>query len=124
IHKKAPAKPARHAITMILSVFIHLPDYGCISRPKSLTWRRALPFQPPKILSLCAPQNFIPCKSMGIRSILAKPFAAFIAAETKKWSQNPHHYQEKIRQHLVREAAATLFGRDHGFREIRHYEDF
>lgn len=61
---------------------------------------------------------------MGIRSILAKPFAAFIAAETKKWSQNPHLYQEKIRQHLISEAAHTSFGKDHSFGSIRSYEDF
>lgn len=61
---------------------------------------------------------------MGIRSILAKPFAAFIATETKKWSLNPHSYQEKIRQYLVREAAHTTFGKDHGFGSIKNYEDF
>ncbi|HET9053543.1 MAG TPA: GH3 auxin-responsive promoter family protein, partial [Cyclobacteriaceae bacterium] len=50
--------------------------------------------------------------------------AAFIAAETKKWSQNPHPYQEKIRQHLVREAAQTVFGKDHELGAIRQYDDF
>lgn len=61
---------------------------------------------------------------MGIRSILAKPFAAFIAAETKKWSQNPHAYQEKLRQYLIREAGNTVFGKDHGFSSINNYDDF
>lgn len=61
---------------------------------------------------------------MGIRSILAKPFAAFIAAETKKWSQNPHAYQEKLRQYLIREATHTVFGKDHSFGFIHTYEDF
>lgn len=61
---------------------------------------------------------------MGIRSILAKPFAAFIAAETKKWSKNPHDYQEKIRQYLIREAAGTQFGKDHDFGSIKNYNDF
>lgn len=61
---------------------------------------------------------------MGIRSKLAKPFAAFIAAETKKWSQNPHPYQDKIRQYLVREASHTAFGKDHDFSSIRNYDDF
>lgn len=61
---------------------------------------------------------------MGIRSILAKPFAAFIAAETKKWSLNPHLYQEKIRQYLIREAAHTVFGKDHSFDTISNYSDF
>lgn len=61
---------------------------------------------------------------MGIRSILAKPFAAFIAAETKKWSQNPHLYQEKLRQYLIREAAQTVFGKDHNFGSVKNYDDF
>jgi GH3 auxin-responsive promoter len=61
---------------------------------------------------------------MGIRSILAKPFAAFIAAETKKWSQNPHAYQEKLRQYLIREAGHTAFGKDHSFGSINTYNDF
>lgn len=61
---------------------------------------------------------------MGIRSILAKPFAAFIAAETKKWSQNPHAYQEKLRQYLIREAGHTQFGKDHDFGSVKNYDDF
>jgi hypothetical protein len=61
---------------------------------------------------------------MGIRSILAKPFAAFIAAETKKWSQNPHASQEKIREYLIREAAHTTFGKDHNFGSVNTYDDF
>ncbi|MBL7833599.1 MAG: GH3 auxin-responsive promoter family protein [Cyclobacteriaceae bacterium] len=61
---------------------------------------------------------------MGIRSILAKPFAAYIAAETKKWSQNPHQYQERLMHYLVREAAHTVFGKDHSFSSIRSYDDF
>lgn len=61
---------------------------------------------------------------MGIRSILAKPFAAYIASETKKWAFNPHQYQERLRQYLVREAAHTVFGKDHNFGSIRTYEDF
>jgi len=61
---------------------------------------------------------------MGIRSILAKPFAAYIAAETKKWSTNPHEYQQRLMQYLVREAAHTVFGKDHNFGSIRSYDDF
>lgn len=61
---------------------------------------------------------------MGIRSILAKPFAAFIAAETKKWSKNPYQYQEKIRQYLIHEAAHTVFGKDHDFGLVNNYDDF
>lgn len=61
---------------------------------------------------------------MGIRSILARPFAAYIASQTKKWSLHPAAYQQKIFQYLVREGSATQFGRDHHFESIRSYDDF
>ncbi len=61
---------------------------------------------------------------MGIRSILAKPFAAYIAKETKKWSSNPGLYQENIRKEIVSKSINTVFGRDHGFSEINNYDDF
>ncbi len=61
---------------------------------------------------------------MGIRSVLAKPFAAYIASETKKWSLNPGQYQQKIFRHLLESAKHTAFGKDHGFSTIRTYDDF
>ncbi|MBT1700631.1 GH3 auxin-responsive promoter family protein [Fulvivirgaceae bacterium PWU4] len=61
---------------------------------------------------------------MGIRSVLAKPFAAYIASQTRKWSLNPGAAQHKIFQHLIGRGRSTVFGRDHHFNDIRHYEDF
>lgn len=61
---------------------------------------------------------------MGIRSILAKPFAAYIAAETKKWSINPQIYQQKIFEHLLAAAGDTAFGNDHDFKSIKSYDNF
>lgn len=61
---------------------------------------------------------------MGIRSFLAKPFAAYIARETKEWSGKPGFYQEKTLQMLMREASSTVFGKDHDFTSIKTYEDF
>src|SRR6185436_19965045 len=61
---------------------------------------------------------------MGIRSILAKPFAAFIAAETKRWSREPEVHQAKIMEHLVDQARETAFGKDHSFGSIKDYETF
>ncbi|HEY3430537.1 MAG TPA: GH3 auxin-responsive promoter family protein, partial [Cyclobacteriaceae bacterium] len=61
---------------------------------------------------------------MGIRSILAKPFAAFIAAETKRWSREPEVHQAKIMEHLVDQARQTAFGKDHNFGSINDYEAF
>ncbi len=61
---------------------------------------------------------------MGLRSSLAKPFAAYIASNTKKWSLDPFRYQQRIMQYLIREASETVFGRDHDFSGIRTYDDF
>jgi hypothetical protein len=61
---------------------------------------------------------------MGIRSRLAKPFAAYIAAETKKWSSNPFGYQKKVFEYLIKNGQSTLFGKDHDFKSIKTYEDF
>lgn len=61
---------------------------------------------------------------MGIRSILAKPFAAYIAKETKTWSANPDLYQLRTFQSLVDGARRTVFGKDHGFEDIKLYSEF
>ena len=61
---------------------------------------------------------------MGLRSTLAKPFAAYVAANNRKWASDPFHYQQRMMKYLVREGAATLFGRDHEFGAIQTYEDF
>jgi len=61
---------------------------------------------------------------MGIRSVLAKPFAAYIARETKTWSSNPDLYQLKTFQSLIDRGRNTLFGMDHGFADIKLYGEF
>ena len=61
---------------------------------------------------------------MGIRSFSAKPLASFIASETKKWSLNPIGSQQKIFSEILRKASRTFFGKDHGFPDIRNYDDF
>lgn len=61
---------------------------------------------------------------MGIRSILARPFAAYIAAETRRWSREPLVHQEKIMENLIDQARHTMFGKDHDFGSVRDYESF
>ncbi|HEU5290654.1 MAG TPA: GH3 auxin-responsive promoter family protein [Cyclobacteriaceae bacterium] len=61
---------------------------------------------------------------MGIRSILAKPLAAFIAAETKRWAREPEVHQAKIMEHIVDQARDTAFGKDHSFGSIKDYDSF
>jgi hypothetical protein len=61
---------------------------------------------------------------MGIRSVLAKPFAAYIASQTRKWSLNPAAYQQKTFDYLIDQGRQTVFGRDHNFGSIRNYDAF
>ncbi|MFT7055047.1 MAG: hypothetical protein ACJAR3_000674, partial [Roseivirga sp.] len=61
---------------------------------------------------------------MGIRSVLSKPLAAFVAAQQRKWSLNPMDAQQNVFDKNIAAASQTVFGKDHGFEEIRSYEDF
>ncbi len=62
--------------------------------------------------------------AMGIRSTLAKPFAAYIAKQTNEWSHRPVQFQNNVFDHLIKVGKNTLFGKDHGFESIRTHEDF
>ncbi len=61
---------------------------------------------------------------MGIRSVLAKPFAAYVASQTRKWSGDPFAFQRRIFDELIRAGRLTRFGQDHHFDSIRTYDDF
>lgn len=67
---------------------------------------------------------FLVLQAMGIRSILAKPFASYVARQTKAWSLNPVQYQENVFKQLLKKGQATVFGKEHQFSHIRNYEDF
>jgi hypothetical protein len=69
-------------------------------------------------------QKNLSCTLMGIRSVLAKPFATFIASQTKKWSLEPYRFQHQIFDQLVKTGKSTRFGKDHNFSLIRNYDDF
>lgn len=61
---------------------------------------------------------------MGFRSVLSKPFAAYINKQTQKWAADAGGYQQKVFQDIVSKASATSFGKDHGFADIKTHEDF
>jgi hypothetical protein len=61
---------------------------------------------------------------MGIRSTLAKPFAAYVASQTRKWALNPGPVQQKILIKNIQKAAFTKFGKDFGFGDVKSYDDF
>ncbi|MCU0358356.1 MAG: GH3 auxin-responsive promoter family protein [Cyclobacteriaceae bacterium] len=61
---------------------------------------------------------------MGIRSAMARPFAAYVAAQTRRWSSMPGEVQHNTFKYLINEAGKTVFGRDHHFSSIHSYDDF
>ena len=61
---------------------------------------------------------------MGFRSILAKPFAAWVVHNRQKWIDNAEITQLDWLNKLVKAAQHTAFGKDHHFAAIKTYEDF
>ena len=61
---------------------------------------------------------------MGIRSLLAKPIAAWVVSRQKAWMRHPSQTQEAVFQKLIYHAKETDFGREHHFDRIRNHRDF
>jgi len=61
---------------------------------------------------------------MGIIARLALPFSKYISRKLLKESNNAISIQENILKSLIKKAANTKFGTDHGFNSIKTYEDF
>lgn len=61
---------------------------------------------------------------MSVKAFAAKLFAKRIHAKTQKWANNPIETQQKVFQELIKEAAQTQFGKDHGFGSIKTHSDF
>ncbi len=61
---------------------------------------------------------------MGVRSLLSKPFAAWIQYQTKKWSSRPIESQQQVFNNIIEKARHTAFGKDHDFSGIKSFRDF
>ena len=61
---------------------------------------------------------------MKIKSLLAKPFAIYISNQIKKGIETAVEDQQNILKDLVKTAKETEFGKEHGFEEIKDYDDF
>ncbi|MFT3679278.1 MAG: GH3 auxin-responsive promoter family protein [Ferruginibacter sp.] len=61
---------------------------------------------------------------MKIKSFLAKPFANYIYKQVKKDIENAETDQVAIFNSLLKAAAKTEFGKEHGFDTIKTHEDF
>ena len=61
---------------------------------------------------------------MGFRSLLAKPFAAWVVRKQQSWMRFPDQAQQAVFEEIIKKAANTQFGKDHGFSKIRTHADF
>jgi hypothetical protein len=61
---------------------------------------------------------------MKIKSLLAKPFASYIYKQIKKGMETAVEDQQSIFNQLIKVGAKTDFGKEHGFENIKTYEDF
>ncbi len=61
---------------------------------------------------------------MGFKSKIVKPFAKKIAKDINRWSKKAVAAQEGILKKLVKEGRKTAYGKDHGFMDIKSYDDF
>lgn len=61
---------------------------------------------------------------MGLRSTVIKPFAKKIARDIQRWSAQAVQEQEQIFKHLIEVGKGTAFGKEHGFEQIRSYQDY
>jgi hypothetical protein len=61
---------------------------------------------------------------MKIKSFLAKPFANYIHKQIKKGIETAVQDQLDTFNHLVKAAARTEFGKEHGFENIKNHADF
>src|SRR5687767_2687917 len=62
--------------------------------------------------------------AVGIKSILARPLAAFIAARNRQWKNTAVATQERIFKQLLQQGRQTLFGRDHRLDQVNSAKEF
>lgn len=61
---------------------------------------------------------------MKIKSFFAKPFAGYISKQIKKGMESAVQDQQSIFSYLIKVGGKTQFGKEHGFENIKSYEDF
>jgi len=61
---------------------------------------------------------------MKIKSFLAKPFAGYVYKQIRKGMETALDDQQSIFEYLLKAGAKTDFGKEHGFSDIKTYQDF
>ncbi|MDO1502179.1 GH3 auxin-responsive promoter family protein [Winogradskyella maritima] len=60
----------------------------------------------------------------SLKALLAKPFAKYVAWQTRQWASKPEETQQKVLEELIEGAKDTVFGKDHKFEAIKTHADF
>src|SRR6056297_3253958 len=61
---------------------------------------------------------------MSVKSFAAKIFASYVRRQIDSWANEPVKTQKRVFDQLLKKAANTEFGRDHGFRNISGYREY
>ena len=61
---------------------------------------------------------------MSVKSFAAKIFAAYIRRQIDSWATRPVKTQKRVFNDLLKKAANTEFGKDHGFKNISSYREY
>ncbi|WP_029034294.1 GH3 auxin-responsive promoter family protein [Salinimicrobium terrae] len=61
---------------------------------------------------------------MSVKSFAAKIFAAYVRRQIDVWATKPVETQKRVFEGLLKKAANTEFGKDHGFRNISSYREY
>ena len=61
---------------------------------------------------------------MSVKSFAAKIFASYIRRQINSWATKPVETQKRVFEQLLKKAADTEFGKDHGFKNISSYREY
>ncbi len=61
---------------------------------------------------------------MSVKSFAAKIFASYVRRQIDSWANEPVKTQKRVFEQLLKKAANTEFGRDHGFQNISGYREY
>jgi len=61
---------------------------------------------------------------MGLKSTIAKYYAAFLVKRRSGWTSRPEETQQKTLNYLLRNGVKTAFGKDHNLSDVKSHADF
>jgi hypothetical protein len=61
---------------------------------------------------------------MNYKSLLARPFAGYLARQVRKGSETALSDQDNIFKSLIAEGKKTAFGKEHAFADVKTYQDY